>query len=58
MNAAELLSNAKMQRDAALQRLIEATKAGDGPRMQRTQQTIDDFNAIINGLEKALRNAL
>jgi hypothetical protein len=52
----ELLINAKMQRDAALQRVIDAMRQRDNAKLVRAQQQVDDCNAIIGDLEKALRD--
>jgi hypothetical protein len=53
---AELLINAKLQREAALVRVGEAMKSGESVRWKRAQEKVDDCNAVINDLENALRD--
>jgi hypothetical protein len=52
-----VLEAAKMQRDAALARLVEAGKSGDEGLIKRAEEAVREWNEVISETEKDLRDA-
>ena len=56
-NLLVVLEAAKVQRDAAIARLLEVSRSGDEGLIKRAEQAVHEWTEIISETEKDLRNA-